>query len=296
MVPPERAKEDLAEASELAAKIAELRPGWWGGPALEGQIAELKDLTDGAIEHTSRPSRWGSTARNRQPATGHSLPAPERPGGPDRTRSSACYGTRAIPVEASRSDECRRAAIAKGDAFDGALHWPRRGLCRSSSNSSDHLTWVASIKLRGGRRAGNEFRRAVELGPGVPQSWLTYVQFLASAGPSKLDQARTVIAVAAKQLPSGPVEPFTLARCFMIVGDAKQAEGLVQKAQADYPSDPAALAEPGAPLSWPATHERGPQSLDVFEKLPNLLPERADLGIPGPAGAAPEHAAPGRPG
>ena len=58
--------------------------------------------------------------------------------------------------------------------------------------------------------AGKEFRRAVELGPGVPESWLTYVQYLVQT--KQIDQAKTAIEAARKALPadradldSGPV-------------------------------------------------------------------------------------------
>ena len=50
--------------------------------------------------------------------------------------------------------------------------------------------------------AGRELRRAVELGPGVPATWLRYVQHLVET--RQLDRARAAVDAACKALPSGP--------------------------------------------------------------------------------------------
>ena len=86
--------------------------------------------------------------------------------------------------------------------------------------------------------AGKEFRRAVELGPGVPDSWLTYVQYLVQT--KHVDQAKTAIEAARKALPADRAT-LTLAQCCLIVGDLEQAESLIQRLLKDRPQDPAAL-------------------------------------------------------
>ena len=265
------AKEDLAEAREVAAKIVELRPGWWGGPSLKGQIAELNGFTDEAIEQYSQAITLGDL----QPATVNRLLGIlyQHPSEQADQINKVVSMLREQGYSVDKVTIVNAAeAVAKGDPSRG-IALARQVLPESSGNSSDHLT-MGRLYLAAGRpaEAGTEFRRAVELGPGDPQCWLAYVQFLATDAKQN-DKARTVIAAAVKQLPHGQSSLFTLARCLMIVGDAKQAEALVEKAQADYPNDPEALQNRVLFYFRQRRMSQAGHSLDVFEKLPNLLPD-----------------------
>ena len=89
-------------------------------------------------------------------------------------------------------------------------------------------------------RAGKEFRRAVELGPGSPDSWSTTIQYLVQA--KQTDQAKTAIEAARQALPADRAT-LTLAQCWMSLGDLKRAEELIGKAlnDEDKSADPNAL-------------------------------------------------------
>ena len=131
-------------------------------------------------------------------------------------------------------------AIRKQD-FDGAIALARQVFPETSTNSSDHLT-LGRFYMAAGRsdEAGKEFRRAVELGPGVPESWLTYVQYLAQT--KQIDQAKAAVEAARQALPADRAT-LTLAQCSLLLGDAQQAEELIAKAMNEEgkAADPAAL-------------------------------------------------------
>ncbi len=131
-------------------------------------------------------------------------------------------------------------AIRKQD-FDQGIALARQVFPETSTNPSDHLT-LGRFYVAAGRsdEAGKEFRRAVELGPGVPDSWLTHVQYLVQA--KQIDQAKTAIEAARQALPADRAT-LTLAQCWMSLGDLKRAEELVGKALNDEgkSTDPIAL-------------------------------------------------------
>ena len=77
------------------------------------------------------------------------------------------------------------------------------------------------------REAGQELRRAVELGPGVPITWVSYVQYLVLE--KQVDQARAAVAAARKALPPDRAN-LALAQCYALVGDTPQAETMIQAA------------------------------------------------------------------
>ena len=126
--------------------------------------------------------------------------------------------------------------------FDTALALARQVLSENSSTQSCPIISRARPILHVGPDesdgAGKEFRRAVELGPGLPDSWLTYIQYLVQT--KHVDQAKTAIEAARKALPADRAT-LTLAQCCLIVGDPEQAESLIQGLLKDKPQDPAAL-------------------------------------------------------
>ncbi len=78
----------------------------------------------------------------------------------------------------------------------------------------------------------------MELGPGAPESWLTYIQYLAQT--SGIDLAKPMVAAARRALPAER-SPLTLAECSLMVGDLEQAETLIQSVLTEKPRDPTAL-------------------------------------------------------
>ncbi len=216
--------EPLGEARRLAAEIARRRPEWAGTFALEGDIAELTGLPDRTIECYLKAIERG----NVRPVIVRRLAG--------------------LLAERNRFDEVERVAeivrdqgpavdeitlvkaldaIRKQD-FDRGIALALRVFREGSKSYADHLN-LGRIYLAAGRgdSAARSFHRAVELGPGVPEAWLAYVQYLARL--RRLDEARAVVASARKALPAGRATSI-LARCALAVGDAAQAEELVARA------------------------------------------------------------------
>ena len=139
--------------------------------------------------------------------------------------------------------------------------------------------------LHGGRasdEAGKEFHRAVELGPGVPENWLAYVQYLVQA--KQLDQARAVIEAARKALPADRATS-TLAQCSLAIGDAEQAEALIKQAM-----DAEGKADDLAALRLAVDVSLRQNRLDKADRTWTGSPDRRPLPRttrPGPTGPAP---------
>jgi tetratricopeptide (TPR) repeat protein len=152
-------------------------------------------------------------------------------------------------------------AIRKKD-FKRGVALARQAFPETSTRASDHLS-LGEILLSAGRteEAGRELRRAVELGPDLAGAWLAYVRYLVQV--KQLDQAKAAVEKARKTLPADR-STGTLAQCFALVGDAKQAETLFQKALAAQPGDPATLRLAAA---FYVDQKRNDQALPLLTRL-----------------------------
>ena len=104
----------------------------------------------------------------------------------------------------------------------------------------------------------------MELGPGVPESWLTYIQYLVQN--KRTDQARAATAAARKALPADRSE-LTLAQCMMITGDPESAEAALQEVLRVKPQDRAALQLATTLCSSQNRVEKAHEYLDKFDRL-----------------------------
>jgi len=231
------ASRNLDEARALAAEISERQPDWWVGPSLNGEIAELAGSTDQAIDFYIRAVELG----NLQPSLARRLVGlltqRNRPDEIDRV--AQVFRDRGVPLDDITIVKAL-SAIRKQD-FDGGIALARQVFSDTSTSYSDHLT-LGRLYMDAGRsdEAGKEFRRAVELGPGVPACWLDYVRYLVQT--KHIDQARAVVEAARKTLPADRLT-VTLAECSLVLGDLRQAEDLIGKAleDEDTSADPATL-------------------------------------------------------
>ena len=228
---------DLEEARVLAAEISERRPDWWAGPSLNGELAELAGSPDLAIEHYIRAVELG----NVQPPFARRLVGllNQRNRFNDIDRVAQVLREQGVALGEITLIKAID-AIRKQD-FDQGIALARQVFPETSTNPSDHLT-LGRFYVSAGRNdaAGKEFRRAVELGPGVPDSWLNYVQYLVQA--KQIDQAKAAVEAARRALPADRAT-LTLAQCWMSLGDLKRAEELIGKALNDEgkSADPIAL-------------------------------------------------------
>lgn len=105
-----------------------------------------------------------------------------------------------------------------------------------STDYRDHL-WLGQVLATSGQRvdqAEKHLRRAAELAPDKPETWLALVQLLAAARQTQ--QAHEVITQATAKLPPDQA-PLTLAYCFETLGQLDKAQENYQKALAAKPAD-----------------------------------------------------------
>ena len=258
----------LAEARGLSLKISERRPQWASGFALSGEIAELAGSTDQAIGDYLRAVDLG----NVQPLLVRRLVGLLN----ERNRFDEIdHVAQVLRDQGAALDDITLvkalAAIRKQD-FDQGIALARQVFRDTSTNYSDHLT-LGRLYMTAGRsdEAGKEFRRAVELGPGVPMAWLTCVQHLVQS--RQIDQAKAVVEAARKALPADRAT-LTLAQCSMILGDAKQAEVLIGKALNDEgkSADPAALRLAATVAFGQNRFDEVSKYLDKLDRLTDTSP------------------------
>jgi cellulose synthase operon protein C len=256
----------LDEARKLAAEISERRPTWASGVALNGEIADLAGSVDQAIGYYLRAVELG----NVQPSVVRRLVGLLN----EQNRSQEIdHVAQVVRNQGAALDEITIVkaldAMRKQD-FDKGLALARQVFPETSTSASDHLT-LGRLYATAGRRdeAGKEFRRAVELGPGVPDTWLTYVQFLVQS--EQIDQARAAVEAAKKALPADRAT-LTMAQCASFLGDAKQADALIQKAM----NEEGKAADPGA-LRLATILSLGQNRLDQVESYLNKFDGVADL-------------------
>ncbi|MHB1556389.1 MAG: tetratricopeptide repeat protein [Isosphaeraceae bacterium] len=215
---------NLDEARHLAAEISKRQPNSWIGPTLNGEIARLTGSTDQAIEHYLKALELG----NVQPSFARRLVALL-----DQQGRSADIGrvTQILHDQGAALAEVTLIqaldAIRKRD-YHAGIELARQVFLETSTNSADQLN-LGRIYLAAGLdgEAGKAFLRAVELGRGVPENWLGYVQYLVQVKQG--GRAKAVMEAARKALPPDRAT-LTLAQCALIVGDTVQAETLVQQA------------------------------------------------------------------
>ena len=204
------ASQHLDHARKVASEIAERRPRWSSGVVLLGELAELGAAPDQAIVHYLRAVQLG----NVQPSVVRRLVGllNERGRFDEIDHVTSVIGDQGAALDQITIVKALD-AIRKQD-FDRGLSLAREVFPDTSTSASDHLT-LGRLYMTAGRsaEAGKEFRRAVELGPGVPECWLTYIRFLTQA--NRMDDARLAVASARKALPADR-STLTLAQCSLV--------------------------------------------------------------------------------
>ena len=215
---------DLSVSRALAAEIAAQRPAWWGSFVLLAEIAELEGQTDEAIKNYTQAIELGNT----QPALARRLVGLLNQGEtvrPDRSRDQNPFRPGLSAGDLMISTALN--AIRQQD-YDRGIALARQVFSERSTNFSDHL-FLGQFYLAAHRprEAGKELRRAVELGPGVPITWVSYVQYLVLE--KQIDQAKATVEAARKALPADRAN-LALAQCYAMLGETTEAEARIQAA------------------------------------------------------------------
>jgi tetratricopeptide (TPR) repeat protein len=225
----------LDTAYTLASEILSRRPEWWGGPFLQGAIAELKGDLDTAIVEYLHSLELG----NSQPSLARRLVGllNQRQDFDRINRVLQAFQERGVALE-DLAALAASSAIQSKD-FHRGVALARQAFPSTSTRASDHLSLGRLLQSAGHiEEAGKELRRAVELDPEHPDARLAYVRHLVQA--RQVDQARAAVEAARVALPPDR-STVTLAQCFALLGDSKEAEARVRAALAEKPTDPVRL-------------------------------------------------------
>jgi tetratricopeptide (TPR) repeat protein len=256
---PIAARADLDEARKLAEQVARRRDGWWGSYLLEAQIAELRPDVETAIEAYRQVIRRGNT---QPPVVRRLLALLHQANRIDeidglvadlRDRPDASAGLKLASVyEAVRDRDYHQAEALAHEVF------PDR-----STRHTDHLALGRIYSAIPGKAedARGEYRRAVQLGPGAPEAWMAYIEFLVRSG--KREEAETAVQEAKHSLAArNPGLP--LAECCILVGETEEAETFIRAVLEETPSDPAILRTAAGLYLMMGRNDEAGRCLDVL--------------------------------
>ena len=175
---PKRRRHGPASSQNVTEEIARKRGDWWGIALLKAQIAELQNQPEQALIAYMEAVKKG----NFQPTLIRRLVRlileGNQPDNIERLARLLRYQDVALAeltALASAVDALRR-----GDATR-ALERLRQVISDGSTDFSDQLILGRFLAAAGQTsQADSHFKRAVELGPGLPAASLSYVQFLVS--------------------------------------------------------------------------------------------------------------------
>ena len=184
-------------------------------------------------------------------------------------------------------------AIREQD-FDRAIALARQVFSETSANFSDHL-FLAQFYLAAhrSREAGKESLRAVELGPGVPITWVSYVQYLVLE--KQIDQARTAVQAARKSLAADRAD-LALAQCYAMLGETTEAEARMQAALRSPACDLATIRSAIDLCINQGRFDKVESILDLMRRAMGATPDDPGVGKPDALSRQAEHGTTGRDG
>ena len=265
-------------ACELAGEIEALRPGWWGGPLLSAKIADLSSSIPESIAGYKRALELGNNRPVDLQRLVSLLAQLDRDDDIDQV-ITALRDPEGAPVELkiqTAISAMRRHDFARGLAMANELF-------AKSNQYGDHLSLARFYAAAGDTaNATGQYRRAVALGPGAPETWTSYVSCLVQA--NQLDLAKAAIENARKALPADR-SALSLAECYASIGEVKQAEAEIQRALGEKSQSTAAV------LRFAADFELAQGRMEDAEKYLNeLVGPASGAGpriLPGPTESAP---------
>jgi tetratricopeptide (TPR) repeat protein len=228
--------EGLPLARQRLAEITERRrDDWWGAPALRAQLAEIEGDAERSLDDYLKAFRLGFKGAETARRVVGLLYQASRHDDLDRLvldlREQGMLESDLTIVAAANA--LRRGETARG------VDLARQAVPEASRDPNEHLLLGRLLQVAGREdEAEKAFRRAVELGPSLPGTWLTLVEHLARAG--RRNEARAALGEAAKALPPEQGR-IPLALGHLLVGEPQQAQQLVESALAARPDDSATL-------------------------------------------------------
>jgi tetratricopeptide (TPR) repeat protein len=224
------------QARALLDAAAAARPGWAAINVARGELFER----DGHPEKALNEYREAIHLGERSPrVVRRALELFNR----DGRFAEAAQVLRQLKKQAPLTEELKRLEVDialhnrdSDNAIQRALE-----LVNPDSNDYRDVMWLGQVLKESGQRpeqAERHLRRAVELGPAVPETWIALIEFLASQ--QHLEQAEAEIAKAQAKLPKDQAD-LALAQCYEYMGKPDTAKKHYAAALAARPHDAVVL-------------------------------------------------------
>jgi tetratricopeptide (TPR) repeat protein len=246
----EKSMKALAEAQKYLAQARETRPTWSRLPLLAAGIYDQQGKFDQALENYQQAIKWGE--RNPEAVRRAVQLLYMRGKFTEAQRMLRQLDERHMPLTQELQQMDIEVALRQED-YAHAKELALKSTVIDPKNWQQQL-WLGQVLGILGRRAKAEnraaeakttladaekaFRRAIELKPDIPETWISLVQFL--VGIDEADKAKAVVAQAGEKLPA-KAAPAALAQCYEALRDIEHAQEKYQQALAGDPSDPEIL-------------------------------------------------------
>ena len=224
----------MAAARERLAEARKRRPSWGRLYALEGRLDETEGKIEKAVGNYQAAVERGENSPELIARLVRLLHA-------QRNYPEAEVALARLKGSTRSADLGRLATLTSalsGERNQSALEAASKKLAADSKDPLDHvLRGRLLVAAQQNKEAESAFRRAVELGPRLPECHLALVAFLAEHHPKKVVAA---IKQAERDLPSA-VAPLVLAGCYEMAGDRDRADTYFRAALKARPTDSAVL-------------------------------------------------------
>lgn len=224
----EKDQKSLREARNLLLQVKSARPDWYEWPRITAEVDLLENKIDDCITNLQATLEMGPRDMRVIKQLVQLLRIRQR--NEEAKVVLDKYGSLG-------ADMWRQEVAVRLDSNEPikALEVAERVLPKDSTNAGDHL-FHGQVLLAAGKKDEAEaaFRRAAELAPESPDTWLTLITYLASN--NKLEHAKKVVEEAQIKLPED-IRATTLARGYAAVGELERAEQFYQAALKAAPND-----------------------------------------------------------
>jgi tetratricopeptide (TPR) repeat protein len=231
--PPDAAeKQSLAAARKLLEQVSQVRPGWYEVSRVQGDLELLDGNIDNAISQYQLALKNGPPNPVTERALIHLLAQRHRTDELnelldklDNNQQLASLDVKTFKVE----------KLVNEKKFDEAIKMAENQVPLTSTDPYNQM-WIANLYEKGGQsdKAEARFRRAVETGSELPETWLMLIDHLVNN--KKAEQASKVLDEARKKLPEDRVNQ-VLGPGFEAMGRSVEAEEYYKAAVLAQPDD-----------------------------------------------------------
>jgi cellulose synthase operon protein C len=240
----------LDRALDYLARAREVRPTWSRIPLMMAEICDLQGKVEPALKNYREAIEMGEYDPSAVQRAAQLLFQRQQYVEADRLLHR--LDERKVPFSSDMNRVGAEAAEHLGE-FNRALELARKSAPPESKRYQDHM-WLGQMLTACAKRAEGEkqtqkaeklwaeaekaLRRAVEVEPTIPATWVALIQLLRAR--DKEDQAEKLISQAGKSIPAKHA-PLAIAQCYEVMGKSEAAEAKYEAALHAAPQDPLVL-------------------------------------------------------